>query len=269
MPGIPPPHRRRVRADHVAEQNIRSPGGPCGDIDKLYATLLTFAWRRLRNCGSPLRDAGPGRHCPVESRRGHVRWRTGPAAPAASDVLSWPLSPRSPSLRLSSPLIEQDVTISVIRLSGGFHERHSQARAAEVGQEPERLVPQRRRRRGTADSQARPARAGVGESGAQNDTDTDAPFIDSVERVRQTQRRDPRVAGEALQRQRAELGPSSPAGDLLAHQGSRATSVIHRRISDTLLGAAAPRGTADPRTVRAGLRGTGGRSARQSEARAG
>ena len=35
--------------------------------------------------------------------------------------LSWPLSPRSPSLRFPSPLIEPDVTISVIRLSDGFH----------------------------------------------------------------------------------------------------------------------------------------------------
>jgi hypothetical protein len=32
-----------------------------------------------------------------------------------------------------------------------------------------------------------------------------AEFLDSVERVRQTQLRDPRAAGEALQRQRAEL----------------------------------------------------------------
>ena len=35
--------------------------------------------------------------------------------------LSLSLSPRNPSLRLSSPLIEPDVTISVIRLSDGFH----------------------------------------------------------------------------------------------------------------------------------------------------
>jgi hypothetical protein len=34
--------------------------------------------------------------------------------------------------RLASPLIEPDVTVSVIRLSDGFHGRHSQGRAAEV-----------------------------------------------------------------------------------------------------------------------------------------
>jgi hypothetical protein len=66
-----------------------------------------------------------------------------------------------------------------------------------------------------------------------------AGFIDSVERVRQTQLRDPRAAGEALQRQRAELDVLvARAGDLLARQGYRATSATHRRISDTLLGAA-------------------------------
>jgi hypothetical protein len=69
-----------------------------------------------------------------------------------------------------------------------------------------------------------------------------AKFIDSVERVRQAQLRDPRAAGEALQRQRAELEALvARAGDLLARQGSRATSVTHRRISNTLLGAAVDR----------------------------
>jgi hypothetical protein len=69
-----------------------------------------------------------------------------------------------------------------------------------------------------------------------------AGFIVSVERVRQTQLRDPRAAGEALQRQRAELDALvARAGDLLARQGSRATPETHRRISDTLLGAAVDR----------------------------
>jgi hypothetical protein len=73
-----------------------------------------------------------------------------------------------------------------------------------------------------------------------------AEFLDSVERVRQTQLRDPRAAGEALQRQRAELEALvARAGDLLARQGSRATSVTHRRISDTLLGAAVDRHRAE------------------------
>jgi hypothetical protein len=66
-----------------------------------------------------------------------------------------------------------------------------------------------------------------------------------VEHVRRTQLRDPRAAAEALQRQRAELDALvARAGDLLARQGHRATAATHRRISDTLLGAAADRGHA-------------------------
>jgi hypothetical protein len=69
-----------------------------------------------------------------------------------------------------------------------------------------------------------------------------AGFFDSVERVRQTQLRDPRAAGEALQRQRAELDALvARAGDLLARQGHRVSSASQRRISDTLLGAAVDR----------------------------
>jgi len=55
----------------------------------------------------------------VESRKGAVACRTGGAENGRR--LSWPLSPSSPSLRFRSPLIEPDVTISVIRLSDGFH----------------------------------------------------------------------------------------------------------------------------------------------------
>jgi hypothetical protein len=69
-----------------------------------------------------------------------------------------------------------------------------------------------------------------------------AGFIDSVERVRRTQLRDPWAAGEALQRQRTELDALvARAGDLLARQGHRATPATLRRISDTLLGAAVDR----------------------------
>ena len=75
----------------------------------------------------------------VESSTSAVAYRTGGAD--CERRLSLSLSPRSPSLRFSSPLIEPDVTISVIRLSDGFHGRHSQARAAEVGPEPERPAP--------------------------------------------------------------------------------------------------------------------------------
>ena len=48
-----------------------------------------------------------------------MAYRTGGAKCAWR--LSLLRSPRSPSLRLSSPLIEPDVTILVIRLSDGFH----------------------------------------------------------------------------------------------------------------------------------------------------
>src|SRR5712691_8595951 len=57
-------------------------------------------------------------HGLVESRTRAVAYRTGGAC--CERRLSWPLSPRSPSPRLASPLIEPDVTISVIRLSEGF-----------------------------------------------------------------------------------------------------------------------------------------------------
>ena len=55
----------------------------------------------------------------VESRRSAVACRAGGAYYARR--LSLSLSPRSPSLRFSSPLIKPDVTISVIRLSDGIH----------------------------------------------------------------------------------------------------------------------------------------------------
>jgi len=55
----------------------------------------------------------------VESRSGAVAYRAGGAKDERR--LSLPLSPRSPSLRFPSPLIELDMTISVIQLSDGFH----------------------------------------------------------------------------------------------------------------------------------------------------
>jgi hypothetical protein len=148
-----------------------------------------------RGAGAPL----PGR---VEERTRAVAGRTGGACcerrPFVAALAEKPIAPSLvPAHRTGRDHFGHPARTG---FTSGIRRR-----AAEVGQEPERLVPQIRRRRGTADSQARPARAGVGESGAQNDTDTGAPFIDSVERVRQTQLRDPRAAGEALQRQRAEL----------------------------------------------------------------
>ena len=80
---------------------------------------------------------------------------------------------------------------------------------------------------------------------AHQDAERLAGFVDGVEHVRRTQLRDPRAAAEALQRQRAELDALvARAGDLLARQGHRATAATHRRISDTLLGAAVDRGHA-------------------------
>src|SRR5229473_1787206 len=59
------------------------------------------------------------RVCAVESRRSAVTCRSGGAD--CERRLSLPLSPRRPSFRFSSPLIEPDVRISRIRLSDGFH----------------------------------------------------------------------------------------------------------------------------------------------------
>ena len=67
-------------------------------------------------------------------------------------------------------------------------------------------------------------------------------FLDAVDRVRRSQLRDPRAAGEAMQRQRAELRAlADRARELLAEQGYRATAATDRRISNTLLGAAVDR----------------------------
>src|SRR5882672_6402635 len=62
---------------------------------------------------------GPDDSCRVESRRSAVAYRTGGAKCARR--LSLLRSPRSPSLRFSSPLIEPGMQISRTRLSDGFH----------------------------------------------------------------------------------------------------------------------------------------------------
>jgi hypothetical protein len=67
----------------------------------------------------------------VELKRSAVAYRTGGAE--YKRRLSLPLSPRSPSLRFSAPLIEPDVTISVIRLSDGFHMEACTGRRRQVG----------------------------------------------------------------------------------------------------------------------------------------
>lgn len=67
-------------------------------------------------------------------------------------------------------------------------------------------------------------------------------FVRTVDEVRRAQLRDPRAAGEALRRQRAELDLLvHRAGELLAPHGHRATPATERRVSDTLLGAAVDR----------------------------
>jgi hypothetical protein len=66
-----------------------------------------------------------------------------------------------------------------------------------------------------------------------------ARFVDSVQQVRRIQLSDPRAVGEALRQQRAQLDALvGLAAELLARHGQRTTSETHRRISDTLLGAA-------------------------------
>jgi hypothetical protein len=62
----------------------------------------------------------------VESKTSAVACRAGGAE--CEQPLSGSLSPRSPSLRFPSPIIEPDVTISVIRLSDGFHMEECAAR---------------------------------------------------------------------------------------------------------------------------------------------
>jgi hypothetical protein len=69
-----------------------------------------------------------------------------------------------------------------------------------------------------------------------------AAFIDAVGDLRRTQLRDPRAAGEALRRQRAELDALlDVACKHLADNGLSATPDVLRRISSTLQGAAVDR----------------------------
>ena len=91
---------------------------------KGYRSFKDFAGRS----GLPLDDttlqprvprACRTRSRPVESRRSAVACRTGGAEYAQR--LSLLRSPRNPSLRFGSPLIEPGVQISRTRLSDGFH----------------------------------------------------------------------------------------------------------------------------------------------------
>ncbi|HEX9820260.1 MAG TPA: hypothetical protein VGD07_11705 [Methylomirabilota bacterium] len=69
-----------------------------------------------------------------------------------------------------------------------------------------------------------------------------ATLIDAAERARQTQLRDPRAAGEAVQRVRAQLDAlGDRAGQVLSEHGYHPTPATLRRIADTLMGAVVDR----------------------------
>lgn len=67
-----------------------------------------------------------------------------------------------------------------------------------------------------------------------------AAFVEAVDRLRRVQLRDPRAAADALRAQRAALETLvARAGDLLRGADLAASPAILRRVSDTLMGAAA------------------------------
>ena len=136
---------------------------------------------------------------------------------------------------MADPLARAIEQLYRVPLSAFTRERNAKATALRKAGEPAQAHAVRQLRRPSAPLWAT-------NQLAHEDPKRLAGFIDSVERVRQTQLRDPRAGGEALQRQRAELDALvAQAGDLLARQGHRATPATLRRISDTLLGAAVDR----------------------------
>jgi hypothetical protein len=69
-----------------------------------------------------------------------------------------------------------------------------------------------------------------------------ATLVEAVDRLRRVQLRDPRAAADALRAQRAALEALvARAGDLLRGADLAASPAILRRVSDTLMGAAADR----------------------------
>ena len=115
----------------------------------------------------------------VESRSGAVAYRAGGAQDERR--LSLPLSPRSPSLRFPSPLIELDVTISVIQLSDGFHMEACAAVIARTRRTRTRPAPQRRGLLETAGSHRLSLCDGGKESDERFGTDTAGPrFAPSI-----------------------------------------------------------------------------------------
>ena len=89
--------------------------------------------------------------------------------------LSSPLSPRSPSLRFPSPLIELDVTIAVIQLSDGFHVQACAAVTAGTPRNRTRPVPQTTALQETAGSRRPQPCDGGKESDERSGTDTAGP----------------------------------------------------------------------------------------------
>ena len=74
---------------------------------------------------------------------------------------------------------------------------------------------------------------------ARLDPERVAHFVDVVHRVRQSQLRDPRTAGEGMQTIRAELATlTNHAAEVLTNAGYQAQASAPARISNTLLGAA-------------------------------
>jgi hypothetical protein len=73
-----------------------------------------------------------------------------------------------------------------------------------------------------------------------------AAFLEAASRLHATQLRDPQAAGATAQQHRAHLGTLlQRARDVLRREGHRVTPALERRISNTLLGAAADGRLAD------------------------
>ena len=73
-----------------------------------------------------------------------------------------------------------------------------------------------------------------------------AAFLEAATRIRATQLRDPQAAADTAQQHRAHLGALlQRARDVLRREGHQVNPALERRISNTLLGAAADRRLAD------------------------
>ena len=107
-----------------------------------------------------------------------MAYRTGGAD--SGQRLSLLVSPRSPSLRFSSPLIEPGVRISRTRLSDGFHVKACALPTrphADRIRETARPASQIPHRWGTAGNQTRPLCADAEGSDGRRDRDTVSPRV--------------------------------------------------------------------------------------------